>query len=262
MENEIEKIHIFDIIGKYAHFRKFYTNSSSLSYLVPPRTVIAGMIAGMFGIPSERFSSDEDKIYYKMFNSSNCFISVALKTHIRKMMQMVNYLYTKTQNNEISFSKHSQIPLEILTAQNEEDLRYRVYFGFTVSQLNDNFSDHILKLKNNKFVYPPYLGLTEFLATIDYIGEGNLNTINDPKKIHSVCMLKNIEEIYVENGFKYLSERMPTGFSEVRNPLSTEEYLIEVNGKPIKAKYKEDALFYKVEYMENNELIFENITPM
>ena len=52
---EISKILIFDIKGPMAHFRKFYTNSSSLSYLFPPRTVVAGIIAGILGLPSERF---------------------------------------------------------------------------------------------------------------------------------------------------------------------------------------------------------------
>ena len=40
---------IFDIEGKFAHFRKIYTNSSSLSYLVPPRTTVQGIIAAMLG---------------------------------------------------------------------------------------------------------------------------------------------------------------------------------------------------------------------
>lgn len=60
-----EKVLIFDIKGPMAHFRKFYTNSSSLSYLVPPKTVVAGLIAGLLGLPSERHTKDKEETYYE-----------------------------------------------------------------------------------------------------------------------------------------------------------------------------------------------------
>ncbi|KPA09783.1 CRISPR-associated protein Cas5 domain protein, partial [Candidatus Magnetomorum sp. HK-1] len=44
MPVSILKILSFRLNGRFAHFRKFYTNSSSLSYFVPPRTAIIGML--------------------------------------------------------------------------------------------------------------------------------------------------------------------------------------------------------------------------
>ncbi len=260
--NHPDKVIIFDIMGRNAHFRKFYTNSSSLSYLVPPRTVIAGLIAGMLGLPSERFTNDEKETYYEKFKSKKCFIAVSLKTQIRKMMQTVNYCFTKTQNKEISFSKHSQIPLEILTAQNEEELRYRVYFSFIQNEDKTRFEKGIELIKNNRFVYPPYLGLSEFLASINFIDEGTISSVELPEKLHSICKLDYIKDFNVENEVKYLTERMPTGFTNNRTPLSPADYLIEVNGKPIYAIYKEDVLLYKVEYKKKGETVSENISPM
>jgi len=260
--NHPDKVIIFDIMGRNAHFRKFYTNSSSLSYLVPPRTVIAGLIAGLLGLPSERFTNDEKEIYYEKFNSEKCFIAVSLKTQIRKMMQTVNYCFTKTQNKEISFSKHSQIPLEILTAQNEEELRYRVYFSFIQNEDKTKFEKGIELMKNNRFVYPPYLGLSEFLASINFIDEGTISSVGQPEQLHSICKIDYIKNFNVENEVKYLTERMPIGFTNKRNPLSPAEYLIEVNGKPIYATYKGDALLYKIEYKENGKTVSENISSM
>ena len=46
---------VFDISGKFAHFRKYYTNSSSLTYLVPPRTSIYGLIAGILGLERDSY---------------------------------------------------------------------------------------------------------------------------------------------------------------------------------------------------------------
>ena len=261
-KNHSDKVIIFDIMGRNAHFRKFYTNSSSLSYLVPPRTVIAGLIAGLLGLPSERFTNDEKEIYYEKLNSEKCFIAVSLKTQIRKMMQTVNYCFTKTQNKEISFSKHSQIPLEILTAQNKKELRYRIYFSFNKKEDEKRILNRIEQIKNNRFVYPPYLGLSEFLASINLIDQGIISSVEQPEELHSICKLDYIKDFNVENEVKYLTERMPTGFTNKRNPLSPADYLIEVNGKPIYATYKEDALLYKIEYKENGETVSENISSM
>ena len=255
-DNHPDKVIIFDIMGRNAHFRKFYTNSSSLSYLVPPRTVIAGLIAGLLGLPSERFTNNEIETYYEKFHSEKCFIAVSLKTLTRKMMQTVNYCFTKTKNKEISFSKHSQIPLEILTAQNEEDLRYRVYFSFIQNEDKTKFEKEIELIKKNRFVYPPYLGLSEFIATIKFINEGNIFPAEQSEELQSICKLDYIKDFIVENEVKYLTERMPTGFTNNRTPLSPADYLIEVNGNPIYATYKENSLLYKVEYEENGETVF------
>ena len=59
---------IFDIESKYAHFRKVYTNSSSLTYSVPPRTTLEGIIAAILGY--------ERDTYYKMLDSSSVNIAV------------------------------------------------------------------------------------------------------------------------------------------------------------------------------------------
>ena len=257
-DNHPDKVIIFDIMGRNAHFRKFYTNSSSLSYLVPPRTVIAGLIAGLLGLPSERFTNNEIETYYEKFHSEKCFIAVSLKTPIRKMMQTINYYNLEFKNNSLRY----QIPLEILTAQNEEELRYKVYFSFIQNEDKTKFEKGIELIKNNRFVYPPYLGLSEFLATINFIDEGRIFSIEQPEKLHSICKLDYIKDFNVENEVKYLTERMPTGFTNKRNPLSPAEYLIEVNCNPIYAKYKENTLMYKVEYEENGETVSENISPM
>lgn len=250
---------IFDIMGRNAHFRKFYTNSSSLSYLVPPRSVIAGLIAGMLGLPSERFTNEKVKTYYDKLNSENALITVSLKTPIRKMMQSINYYNLEFKNNSLRY----QVPLEILNAQNEDEIRYRVYFSFINDEYNEKYRDKIQLIKKNKFVYPPYLGITEFLASIKFIDDGEISIESNPPEINSICKLDYIQDLdFTKKESKYLTEKMPTGFSNSRTPLTPSDYLIEVNGKPIYAKLKETSLFYKVDYFEEQENVTEYISPM
>jgi CRISPR-associated protein Cas5h len=45
----------FDIYGRLAHFRKFYSNVTSLSYYFPPRNTIIGMIGSILGMQRDSY---------------------------------------------------------------------------------------------------------------------------------------------------------------------------------------------------------------
>ncbi|MBN2251964.1 MAG: type I-B CRISPR-associated protein Cas5, partial [Candidatus Altiarchaeota archaeon] len=170
---KLDKCLVFDLKGPMAHFRKYYTNSSSLSYLTPPRTVIAGLIAGLLGIPSEKHLTESQESYYEKFNDDNCFVSISLRSPIRKMMQTVNYLRTKSIYGVDGSEGGTPVPLEILVPEdNDQEVVYRIYFYYpdtTEKGTTKFYEDLKRRLMNQSFVYPPYLGLSEFIASIHYI---------------------------------------------------------------------------------------------
>lgn len=255
-----QKVLVFDIMGPMAHFRKYYTNSSSLSYVVPPRTVIIGLIAGILGFPSEKHTESKNDVYYEKFNYDNCFVAVSNKTKIRKIMQTVNYLKITRITQVNGSGGGTQIPLEILLSEGKQDIIYRVYF----SHENENIYNSLKnRLNNHMFVYPPYLGLTEFLASINYIGEGNLE--RDPKEeleIASVCKIKEVELDFSDRKLQYITEKMPTGFLTDRTPLEPAEYISEINGGCIKIKRTINSVCYSVRYFDNDVLKTDNIIFM
>jgi CRISPR-associated protein Cas5h len=127
-----ESLLIFDLVGKFAHFRKFYTNSSSLTYDFPPPTVIRGLIAAILGIEKDN--------YYDLLSPERTNISVSIQQPVRKVMQTINY--TRTNKNDFSSPKNIltrflagervpyQVPLEILLSTEERSsLQYRIYFN-------------------------------------------------------------------------------------------------------------------------------------
>lgn len=152
------KILIFDLKGPFAHFRKYYTNSSSLTYLFPPRTVIIGLIAGLLGLPSERYTRKINEIYYEKFNKDKCLVAVSMQTRVRRMMQTVNYIRTKSLSELDGSAGGTQIPLEILLSEKDNDAKeitYRVYFYHTDEGIYTEFKD---RLKQQMFVsLPPIL---------------------------------------------------------------------------------------------------------
>jgi len=246
----VKEILIFDLKGCLAHFRKYFTNSSSLSYTFPPRTVITGLVAGLLG--------EERDTYYEKLNDSHCKIALSLKTPVRKIMQTMNYINAKNYSADVLISDnpnfgHVQIPLEILCPVDDAEISYRIYI--TCESVHKKLKE---RLENNLFVYPPYLGITEFLGEIEYISEGTINEIplEKPVKLSCVCRKSAI----VDRGLKfedaaaqYLIEKMPADFSGKREVTRYEEYIFEKKGKAIVASLKEPA--YQVSYPGNSENI-------
>jgi len=45
----VEKYLVFDISASYGHFKKPYTTTSPLTYSIPTRTAVSGIIAAVLG---------------------------------------------------------------------------------------------------------------------------------------------------------------------------------------------------------------------
>lgn len=174
---------VFDLKGKFAHFRKFYTNSSSLSYSVPPRTTIEGLIAAILGY--ERDS------YYEILDSQKLNIGLKKLTPTRKIVQSLNYIKATSISHVIKPKEHTQVPFEIVTS--EGNLGYRVYVNHIDERLMEDLED---RLKNNRFHYVPYLGVASFNLSIEFIGRfhGERKFDEDFVEISSIIRKSLIKE--------------------------------------------------------------------
>ena len=272
MKKGIEKLLIFDIMGPFAHFRKYYTNASSLSYGIPPRTVIAGIIAGILGIERDN--------YYDIFAVHNTKIAVSLRSGFRRMMQKINYYNIEMKNKSLRY----QVPVEILVPQDKDgEVKYRIYF------YNETYLDSLYqRLRDKRYFFNPYLGLSEFLADIDlvdYTGEGGSRTSIEPvipgehEIPVSTCFKKNcVKEFKFKNtgetDLQYMVERMPVNFKntprltkngkpkfdkngkaeiERRELHLFDNFIYETNLNPVTAIFKPTVEIYHIDYKGNEE---------
>ena len=202
---EPENILIFDIGGPMAHFRNIQTNSSSLSYQFPPPTVLTGIIAAIIGYKRDT--------YYTDFAPDNIFLTVSIEKSIRKIMQTVNYKVYDEPG-------YTQIPVEILVPKDRDDfdIIYRIYFSINNQEIYDKLKE---KLKKRITYYPIYLGISEFIANINYIGEFKIEKIN--KKINEITLdsvINGIDLLNIEftQGASFFIEFMRKSFSKNREP--------------------------------------------
>ncbi|QSZ27530.1 type I-B CRISPR-associated protein Cas5 [Aceticella autotrophica] len=217
---------IFDLWGKFAHFRKFYTNSSSLTYSVPPRTTVEGIIAALLGY--------ERDTYYEILNAENLHVAVRKMSKTKKIMQSVNYIKATSAGELHSPKQHTQIPFELLAS--DDKVRYRFYVTHKNKELLSKINEHLFK---NKPVFTLYFGSAPFTCYIEYVGNEKWDWMDsdDFQDIFTVIPSDKIEEIDIKNMKGYLlKERMPRDFGEDRTIKEVTTYVYEDEGHFIRVK--------------------------
>ena len=226
---------VFVLIGKMAHFRKYYTNSSSLSYYFPPRTTITGIIAGIIGL--------ERDTYYEIFSDENCKISVSIKTPLRKKINTVNYVWAENiKHVNLSMKQHTQVPLEIILPEDYSKLIiYRIFFAHKDPKIFEKVKEMVTK---GRVCFPPYLGLSEFVGNIEYIYLGKV----EEREVENVEFTSVVSVDYIKNnqctiepleGALYIKELMPFSFDSKRVlKNSPKEFIGEIKVGKIKIKGK------------------------
>lgn len=218
---------ILKVKGRFAHFKKFYTNSSSLSYSVPPRTTIAGLIAAILGYERDG--------YYDCFSKKNINIAVKKLGIIRKIMQSVNYIKATNPKGILCPKEHTQIPIEILTG--DEGVQYIIYINCTDRSIMDKLE---YRIKNKKYVYSPYLGAAAFNCTLEFCSRVNAQICKEKEVIevstlvNSDYIVKGSIDIFSNERAKLLKERMPVEFSKDREIGKMASYIYDDNGGKLK----------------------------
>lgn len=226
----MDKFLVFDVWGDYAHFKKYYTTSSPLTFSIPPRTAIIGLISAIIGKGKEEYLSVMAK------NKSK--IAIRIIKPIKKIRITQNLIDTKggywRPVKRGNLTGRTQIRFEYL-----KEPRFRIYFSHSDIGIYEILKNN---LKEHKSVYTPYLGISECIADFVFIDEVSIDNICDSYdfiNINTVIPLDVIEEIdFLQENRKYFKERIPTEMLPGRIVTEYREVLYEVEGKPIKAKVK------------------------
>ncbi|MFD3157027.1 type I-B CRISPR-associated protein Cas5b [Haloimpatiens sp. FM7330] len=232
---------ILDIKGKFAHFRKFYTNSSSLSYSVPPRTTIEGIIAAILGY--ERDS------YYEKLCKKNFNIAVRKMKSTRKIMQSLNYIKATKKDSVYTIGEgHTQIPFELITS--DEVVHYRVYLSSVDNKIIDNIEK---RAKQNKYIYAPYLGAAPFNCYIDYVDriKGTIDKTDKSVEISTLINSSCISECCIDLKRKDLflvKEKMPSDILKNRVIGEINSYIYDENGSSLNVVLNSE--FVKLNYKD------------
>lgn len=221
----------FEISGKFAHFRKFFSSSTALSFSIPPRTTIIGILAAILG--------REKETYYEEFSSDKIRIGIAVKSKLKKTFHRLNHLSIKGPADFRGANLHIQTPFEVISPENIATglITYNIYLSYFESG-ETLFNEIKEKLFTNDNIYPISLGIAPFSA-----------------KIHNYRLFteQNIKEVATENEIILFDSAVNS--DSVIEIFYNKEYISEfmIEDEIMPADFKSN---YTREVMKMNKVLF------
>ena len=231
--------------GRYGHFRKPYSNVSSLTYSFPPRTAIAGLLGAVLGVEKEKVS--------ETFTEDRLKVGVAIEREIKTITHVTNFRNTKSGSvGDVDYSIKSpkedwkpklpkniprwntpiQIPMELL-----REPSYLLYIG-----LDDSIDELTSRIKAERYVYTPCMGLSEFLAGLEYVSEGMAEPLEPKEREISTVICKEdcsllIDRLDPKEGHNIQEVKVPYLGTPDRT-FTYKRYLVNMALKPIPVQMK------------------------
>jgi CRISPR-associated protein Cas5h len=176
MNGATQKVLIFDLSGPFAHFKRIFATTTALTYPLPPKTSLYGLVAAILGL--EKTGND----YLNSFPAGSCRIGIQLLSPLAFQRISMNLRPSfgslrATENRKPTLMEFVDRP------------KYRIYLTHTDAELYARLK---LLLENGKSAYTPTLGLANLIANIDYIGEGEARP-TDEADVHSVIPKSRME---------------------------------------------------------------------
>lgn len=233
----MDKVLVFDVWSEYAYFRKFFTTTSPLTFSLPPRTALCGLMGAILGFPKDT--------YLEKFSRIDASFAVRLLNPVKKVRFSENLIDTESVQTMNIIKQHTRIKFEFL-----KDARFRIFFTHTDPEI---YAAACEMISNHKCVYTPCLGISEHIANFAYIGEFTLKRIEMPPEVslESVIPKDQIQKIQFESGKEYMTETLPNEMTKDRTVTGYQQFMFERNGKPILAKVN-----YHYEVGTNDKILF------
>jgi CRISPR-associated protein Cas5h len=243
------KILVFDLFAPLGHFKVPYTTTSPLTFPIPPKTSLYGILGAILGI--------DKTSYIEKFNNIDCDVAIRLLNPVQKIHISENLINTKkvemfARMNSRKAAPHTRIKIEFL-----KDPAFRIYVTMKdLGVLND--IDKLLG--EHKSVYSLSLGLSECIANYTYLGMFDFTHVKNNSefiKIASVLPADSISDVkdvlVVDPGSKYIRVRLPVKMNPNRELEEIKDFIVEANGHKIKARVKE---YINITDLNENIILF------
>jgi CRISPR-associated protein Cas5h len=228
----------FDLYGRMAHFRKFFSNVTSLSYYFPPRNTVTGIIAAVLGMQRDS--------YYEILSEDKLGISIQILREPRKLLVSTDYLDIKNVGVKSLRGMTGIKPkkIEYILAKDGDEIGYRIFVASKNNDTETLLTQLYSNLSASTPVYPIALGPAYCLARIDndmVILQENVSLEysdgSEARKIKTIVPSDKILKIdpkLMEGKRIMLEESLPPNFSKERKITGgSSNYVFEARGDDI-----------------------------
>lgn len=213
----------FKVWGEFAHFRRFYTTSSPLTFSFPPPPTVRGLVGALLGYSKESYIERTNPLA----------VGVEIRAPIRKIRLGLNLIYTKKGKKFdptlFKETPRTQVPFEFL-----RDASYTIYVCGEVEVLRELID----LLKEHKTHYTLSLGLSECLADFAFEAVYTLEECQRADEISTVVPVENLASLDLSLSQKVMKERIPTALNPNREPVEFKDVLFNPKGGNLKGDFR------------------------
>jgi len=176
------KLLSFSLSGRFAAFRDPSVTSNQTAYYVPSKSAVIGLLGAMIGIQRNNSSlgSAYGRNYVGLFSKTS--VGIRYESEPRKITYFTNHRSLENANMK-PFKK------ELL-----ENPRYRIFV--LIDNSSTMFRDLEFSIKENRFIYSPYLGHAYCPAVISDAQTHSVNEVMDSKDEITDCVILDESETY------------------------------------------------------------------
>jgi CRISPR-associated protein Cas5h len=215
----------FEVASDIAHFRRQYAITTALTYVVPPRTALCGLVGAILGLPKNQC--------LQHFTDEHAVFGLQVIEPIRTGHISINLLDTKGSSDfrPKRINPHTAMRYEIVRSP-----RYRVIFGHET--LGEKLAE---LLKRRESHYTPCLGLAWMIAWLDGVRLLSGDRVSDNQEYQPFSSLVRTDDlrpgtdVHWNNGSIYQRIRMPAEMRADRKVTRYEEYIVETTGRSVDA---------------------------
>jgi len=219
---------VFEVASDIAHFRRQYAITTALTYVLPPRTALSGLVGAIIGLPKDQS--------LQHFTDEHAIFGVQILEPIRTGHVSINLLDTKGSPDfrPKRINPHTAMRYEIVRSP-----RYRIIFGHDT--LGERLAD---MLRQGESHYTPCLGLAWMIAWLDGAQVLSGEHMSGNQEYQSSSSLVRVSDLQSGTDVQWNSDsvyqriRMPAEMQPDRRVTRYEEYIIETTGRSVDARLK------------------------
>lgn len=201
----------FTVESSWGHFKRVGRSVTKQTYRIPPRTTVAGMLAGIVG--AERNS------YYNVFGPENSAIAITPLSTLRAVNIPTVGVGTDPGQDVTTTVGNHYSDFRVTYQDTTKDRQLHAYevladpvYRIDVALENETFYEDLRDhLEEGTAIYPPSLGKSEYLATINDV-EADRSPIridgSDVVDVDSVVP-GSLSDAIPQSGVTYGVERSP-----------------------------------------------------
>ncbi len=215
----------FDYKAKYGHFLRAEANANGVTYPVPPRTALLGVIAAVIGLTKDALAVELADAQVALAGSVPHHFWH--KTNVRKdPPAALPRQVKKTDKGTASEQRNFRFPQEWLWHPS-----YRVWAALNAT----HHADLAGRLRDRRWHFTPCMGLSEMLADLEFIADGEAQPLSIGTYVIGSVVQRDSGEVdstrASDAGLTIRMLRMPEAVTEDR-VFSHRTYLIEHRGRP------------------------------